>query len=149
MPVTSKAQQSPEYQDYLSRCGEDNDVHYEVKIKAANLLLENVDDTFVTPVFNGSASLRDAAGQLIEKTVISVRRSQQVDDAFYRELYEDVQSQYHLDQLSSQGGATSIGKADLGPLPGTAVALLTALVCAWALIVFYVIFQKARQNRKI
>ena len=149
VPVTSKAQQSPEYQDYLSRCGEDNDVHYEVKIKAANLLLENVDDTFVTPVFNGSASLRDAAGQLIEKTVISVRRSQQVDDAFYRELYEDVQSQYHLDQLSSQGGATSIGKADLGPLPGTAVALLTALVCAWALIVFYVIFQKARQNRKI
>lgn len=41
-----------------------------------------------------------------------------MDDAFYRELYEDVQSQYHLDQLSSQGGAMSIGKADLGPFPG-------------------------------
>jgi multiple sugar transport system substrate-binding protein len=121
-------------------------VHYDVKIKAANLLLENVDDTFVTPVFNGSASLRDAAGQLIEKTVISVRRSQQVDDAFYRELYEDVQSQYHLDQLSSQGGAMSIGKADLGPLPGTAVALLASLACAWVLIALYVGFRFRSEN---
>ena len=31
VPVTLKAQQSEEYQDYLSRIGEDNDLHYDVK----------------------------------------------------------------------------------------------------------------------
>ena len=55
VPVTSKAQDSAEYQDYLSRAGEDNNVHYDVKIKASRLLLDNTDHTFVTPVFNGSA----------------------------------------------------------------------------------------------
>lgn len=30
------------------------------------------ENTFVTPVFNGSASLRDASGQLIENVVKSV-----------------------------------------------------------------------------
>ena len=66
VPVTSKAQESDQYQDYLSREGEDNSTYYDVKIKASKTLLENVDHTFVTPVFNGSASLRDAAGQLVE-----------------------------------------------------------------------------------
>ena len=66
IPVTSKAQESPAYQDYLSRCGEDNDTHYRAKIEAARLLMHYTDCTFVTPVFNGSASLRNAAGQLIE-----------------------------------------------------------------------------------
>ena len=58
VPVTSKAQQDPTYQDYLSRSGEDNDTYYDVKIEATQLLLDHTDDTFVTPVFNGSASLR-------------------------------------------------------------------------------------------
>ena len=45
--MTSKAQSSAEYQDYLSRCGEDNTVHYDIKIKASRLLLDNIDNTFV------------------------------------------------------------------------------------------------------
>ena len=73
-PVTSKAQQSHMYQDYLSRAGEDNDFYYDVKLEATNLLLENTGNTFVTPVFSGSASLRDAAGQMIENVTKSVRR---------------------------------------------------------------------------
>ena len=81
IPVTTRAQNSAEYQDYLARGGEDTGAHYEVKIKASHLLLDHIDDTFVTPVFNGSASLRDAAGQLIENTVKSVRRGETVDDA--------------------------------------------------------------------
>ena len=40
VPVTSKAQASAEYQDYLSRAGEDNDTYYDVKIKASRLLLD-------------------------------------------------------------------------------------------------------------
>ena len=39
LPVTSKAQESAEYQNYLSRSGEDNDTYYSVKIDATKLLL--------------------------------------------------------------------------------------------------------------
>ena len=60
VPVTAKAQNAPEYQQYLADIGKDDD-HYEVKIKAAQLLMDNTEHTFVTPVFSGSASLRDAA----------------------------------------------------------------------------------------
>ena len=147
VPVTSKAQDSAEYQDYLSRSGEDNNVHYDVKIKASRLLLDNTDHTFVTPVFNGSASLRDAAGQMIEIVTKSTRRKQTVDDAFMQKMFEDVTSLYRLDQKNM----SSAGKTDLGPLPQTAVLLLTALAVTWAGILLYVISEalKKRKNRQI
>lgn len=53
VPVTSMAQNSAEYQDYLSRAGEDDDDFYKIKIQASMLLLSNTGNTFVTPVFNG------------------------------------------------------------------------------------------------
>lgn len=137
VPVTTKAQTSEEYQDYLSRSGKDNTQHYEIKIKAAQLLLDNVGHTFVTPVFNGSASLRDAAGQLIENTVKSVRRGETVDDAYLEKLYGDVTSLYRLDQLIGSNGTAASGKADLGPLPWTSVLLLLSLGGAWILIIAY------------
>ena len=114
VPVTRKAQDSPEYQDYLAREGEDNALYYEIKLDAAKLLLDNVDNTFVTPVFNGSASLRDAAGQLIENTVKSVRRKQTVDDAYFEKLYDDTISLYRLDQ-GDMGETVSGGRQKLGP----------------------------------
>lgn len=147
VPVTSKAQESAVYRDYLSRSGEDNTTHYDIKIKATQLLLDNIDHTFVTPVFNGSASLRDAAGQLIENTVKAVRRGQTVDDAYMDQLYSDMNSLYRLDQIGSAGGALASGKADLGKLPGTAVILLSALAGAWVLIILYVLFQWAKRAR--
>ena len=60
--------------NHLSRQGEDTNTYYDVKIKASRLLLAHMEDTFVTPVFNGSASLRDAAGQMIENVAKSIRR---------------------------------------------------------------------------
>lgn len=144
IPVTSKAQNAEEYVDYLSRSGEDNTEHYEVKIRASRLMLENIDHTFVTPVFNGSASLRDAAGQLIETTVKSVRRGETVDEAYMEKLYGDVTSLYRLDQSS----AAATGKADLGPLPETAKILLTILAVVWILILAYVIREAAGKKKE-
>ncbi len=146
VPVTSKAQDSEEYQDYLSRAGEDNSQYYDVKIKASKLLLENTENTFVTPVFNGSASLRDAAGQLIENVTKSTRRKQTVDDAYIQSLYEDVTSLYRLDQQTTSAGT----KTDLGPLPTTAVILLSALGVTWLGILLYVLSEalKKRKNRQ-
>ena len=145
VPVTTRAQQDPEYQDYLSRAGEDTDTHYDVKIQAARLLLDNLDNTFTTPVFNGSTSLRDAAGQLIEEVTKSVRRSQTVDDAYIDSLYADTAALYHLDSVAANGAV----KADLGPLPATAVALLAALAAAWALILLYLLigWRRGRKRR--
>lgn len=144
IPVTSRAQESAEYQDYLSRGGEDNTTHYEVKIAAARLLLEHTGDTFVTPVFNGSASLRDAAGQLIENVTNSVRRNEVVDDAYIRSLYDEVTALYRLGQSSLVVGE----RAQLGALPPTAVILLTLLAVTWGLILLYVLLSVFRKHRR-
>ena len=138
VPVTSKAQQSAEYQDYLSRGGEDNETYYDVKIKASKLLLENTRNTFVTPVFNGSASLRDAAGQMIENVSKSVKRKETVNETYIQALYEDMTSLHRLDQIAGAGGREA-GKEELGKLPGTAVALLLTIAGAWILMAVYVI----------
>ena len=110
-------------------------------------VIENAEHTFVTPVFNGSASLRNAAGQLIENTVKSVNRKQTIDDTYIEKLYGDMTSLYRLDQLSTQNGSLASGKADLGPLPMTAVVLLASLVCAWILIVCYVVWQGLKKKK--
>lgn len=148
VPVTVKAQESAEYRDYLSRAGEDNEEHYEVKIEAAKLLLDNADHTFITPVFNGSTSLRDAAGQLIENTVKSVRRGETIDDAYFEELYDDITSLYRLDQINTQSSVLAAEKAELGELPMTAVILLCALGGAWIFILLYAVFRmKGKKNK--
>ncbi len=148
VPVTLKAQESLEYQDYLSRCGQDNELYYDVKIKASKLLLDNTGHTFVTPVFNGSASLRDAAGQLIENVTKSTRRKQEVDDAYIENLYDEVTSLYHLDHKVSGAGDSLAGKADLGALPGTGVMLLSGLAAAWILIFLYLIWGAVKKKKK-
>ena len=143
VPVTSKAQDSEVYQDYLFRAGEDNDLHYSVKLEAAKLLLENTDNTFITAVFNGSASLRNAAGQLIEGVTKTADLGKQVDDAYFEELYQEVSALYHLDQIENVSA-----KVDLGPLSTTAVVLLSCLGGTWVLLAGYVISKKIRAQKK-
>jgi multiple sugar transport system substrate-binding protein len=148
VPVTTKAQNAAEYQDYLSRSGEDNNLYYDVKISAAKLLIDNVQYTFVTPVFNGSTSLRDAAGQLIENVTKSVRRKATVDDAYLENLFSEVTALYRLDQTSMRNQGTEGGDKDMGPLPTASKALLITLGVTWVLIGAYYIRErmKASQN---
>ena len=147
VPVTSKAQSSAEYQDYISRIGEDNDLYYYVKIKASRLLMDNTGNTFVTPVFNGSTSLRDAAGQMIENTTKSVNRHQEINDEYFTGLFDDMTSLYRLDQNADTLG---INNDDMGPLPTTSVVLLSTLVVVWVLMILYVVYgwmkKKKEQN---
>ena len=130
VPVTLKARSSESYQNYLSLSGTDTNEHYSVKISASELLLAHTSDTFTTPVFNGSASLRDAAGQLIEDVTLSVRRKTVVDDAYIDKLYENVTSLYRLDSISR----SQADRKDLGPLPAASKALLITLVCVWVIL---------------
>jgi len=148
VPVTSKARNSAEYQDYLSRSGEDNNTYYDVKIMASRLMLEHVDDTFVTPVFNGSTSLRDAAGQMIENVVKSVRRKETVDDAYIESLFDNVTSLYRLDQIGAMAGRTR-DESDLGPLPAESVVLLASLAFVWVLIGLFVLRRFLREKSSV
>ena len=151
VPVTSKAQDSAEYQDYLSRSGEDNELYYDVKIKASKLLLDNVEHTFTTPVFNGSASLRSAAGDLIDDVTIAPRRKKTVDDAYLDELFAKVSSLNRLNMITPVEGDAEAGESvpeETAPLPSAAVALLASLAAAWVLIGAYVLGDWLREKKK-
>ena len=116
-----------------------------MKIDACELLIDNIDNTFVTPVFNGSASLRNAAGQLIENTVKSCRRSEEINEEYMTALYADVESLYRLDQID---GSQS-GNKDLGPLPTEAKILLISLAIIWIMIIIYCLaLYKREKTRK-
>ena len=168
VPVTLKAQNADAYQEYLSRAGEDNDTYYDVKIQAAKLLLDNVDNSFVTAVFNGSASLRNAAGTLIEQAVKNGYRQKDTDDAFITKLYDDTIALYHLDKSAivdpgaaepvepetnesgevaetTESAAEKDSEAD--PLPSTAKALLWCLGIAWAGIAAVWICRKIKEKK--
>ena len=142
VPVTSKAQNSAEYVDYLSRSGEDDDFYYDIKLDATKLLLDNVDKTFVTPVFNGSVSLRDASGHLIETVNKAVKNNITVDDEYIDKVFEDTKSLYRLDQINS-----SNEKLTLGELPTGSWILIGLLALCWILMLFYVVFNKIKSKK--
>ncbi len=146
VPVTSKAQTDPVYLDYLARAGEDNDLHYSVKIAASRLLIENTEHTFVTPVFNGSASLRNAAGQMIEEVTKAANRNKVVDEAFIKDLYGKMNKLYKLDEIA--GGDTAAQPAALGELPLASKVLIGALVGTNGVLLI-IWFIEQRKKRKI
>jgi len=147
-PVTIKAQQSPEYLDYLNHSGENNELYYNVKIDATKLLMVNTENTFVTPVFNGSASLRNAAGQLIENVTKTVRRGKTLD---YSALYKEVSALYRLDQIvpdTDDGDAIIHQSTDNEPLPKEAVLLIVGLAACWFGIIFAVCWDAQKKKIK-
>ncbi|MBR1797292.1 MAG: extracellular solute-binding protein [Clostridiales bacterium] len=139
VPVTSKAQESSEYQAYLN-----DPQQYDVKIAVTNMFLQNINNTFVTPVFNGSTSLRNAAAQLIDSTVKSVRRRETVDDAYISNLYSEVTALYRLDQLSWSKDS----KTALGPLPKESKILLISLGVVWIGIGAYFATDLVKKRKK-
>lgn len=144
VPVTSKALESAEYMDYLSRAGEDNDLYYKGKIDATKLLIENVDNTFVTAVFYGSSNLRAAAGQLIEDVTKVARYGETVDAAYISELEQSITTLYHLDEVTSGNM-----RNDLGALPTQSIVLLVCIGAAWVVIAvcFFVGSCRKRKNQ--
>jgi len=110
--------------------------------------MDHTDETFVTPVFNGSASLRDAAGYLIEDVSKGARRKKEIDDSYLKDLFENTRKLYHLDQIQVKGSDENTDTKDLGPFPATAVGLLALLGIAWALIILYLITDRIRSGRR-
>ena len=143
LPVTEKAQNSTEYIDYLSRAGEDNDLYYDIKIATTKLLMDNTDNTFTTAVFNGSASLRNAAGEMIEDVAKAVKRKKTVNDKYIDKLYDNVTSLYRLDQIGEFEGKIRLGKMPLG-----SILLISGIGVTWLGIIGYVSFDYFRKKQK-
>ncbi len=157
LPVTLKAQQSAEYQEYLGRKGENNQEYYDIKIEASELLMKNTANTFVTPVFNGSASLRSAAGQLIENVCKSARRKEAWSDAYIQKQFADVSSLYRLDQIkvTDEEPENGDGEAEKEPvktgwndLPGISRALLITVPAVWIVIGILSAIQSRKEKQK-
>ena len=144
VPVTLTAQSSAEYKDYLSRAGQDNDEYYDVKIKASQLLLDNIESTFVAPAYNGSTSLRNAAGQLIENVTKSIRRGETVDEEYMQNLYKEVGALYRLDQT----GMTTGGEKPLGKMPAASVVLICVIAAIWFCLAIFYIFGAISKRKK-
>ncbi len=149
IPVTKSAHNSEEYLDYLSRRGEDNDTYYYVKLDASKILLENIENTFVTNVYPGSASLRDAAGNLIESVAKGVRRGETIDEEFLKKLYSDTVALYrlNLDGVGDMQDGSMNSQQDFDGIPYQSVILISTLVTIWILILLYIIISK-KQHKK-
>ena len=89
------------------------------------------------------ASLRNAAGQLIENVTKSMRRKETVDDAYYEKLYADITSLYRLNQL---GGAAE-GRQELGEMPTMSKVLIGVLAGTWVLIGAYVLADMLKKKK--
>ena len=94
-------------------------------------------------MFNGSASVRNAAGQLIEGVVKGVRKKDTVDDAYLENLFADTTALYRLDQT----GSSLSGREDLGPLPSESVILLGTLACIWVIMGVYVLHNNKKRKK--
>ena len=138
-PVTDKARNTAEYIDYLSRGGEDNNLYYKVKIDATKLLLDNIDNTFITPVFNGSASLRQAAGWMIEETGKSINRKVEINDTQLDKIFTRASSMYKIQELE--------GKQELGALPTMSVVLISSIAAIWIGLGVFVAVKYIRRRK--
>ena len=136
LPVTTRAHSDEGYLAYLAKGDErrTDSEYYFAKIDAAKLLLRNLNNTFVTPVFNGSTSVRNAAGDMIDAAIKAVDRNQPTDEAAIRAMYDKLVVQYHLDQL----GQNSNKRTELGDMPGGSVALLASLGAIWVVLIAWV-----------
>ena len=132
LPVTLKAQNSAEYKDYLNRKGEDKE-HYAVKIEASELLMNNTQNTFVTPVFNGSTSVRGAAGEMVEEVSNLARSKQDISREYINQLYGDMRSLYRLEGKSKD-------------IATGAKLLLAAIAAVWLTIGLFKL-RSARKNK--
>ncbi len=144
LPVTKKAQNSPEYQDYLSRSGEDNNLHYSIKLDSVKLLMDNTENTFTTPVFNGSTSLRNASGEMIEDVCKAVNRRKKVNSKYVDRLYQDMIKLYRLDQIGEFEGKIRIKEIPVG-----SIVLLSGIGVTWVAIGGCVLAGYLKKRKKL
>ena len=113
LPVTNKALESDEFKTYLK-----SDTEYSVKLDATKLVLDNINNTFITSVFNGSANTRLAAGYLIEASCNKQALS-----------YESINNLY--DKAIKNNGLESLMDVKSQSIRPEAIALIIIIGVIW------------------
>jgi len=122
------------------------------------MLMDHTENTFTAPVFDGSTSLRNAAGEMIESVTKETKRKKAVvSSAYIDKLYTDVSSLYKLDMIddsqysdvptSSGGENGGGGSVDKRPLPTMSVVLLCSLGAIWLAMGAYVAVGAVKKHR--
>ena len=145
IPVIKSALNNSEYQKYL-KSGIDNDTDlYYVKIEATKLVLNNIDNTFVTPVFNGSSLVRKASGDLIEE-IFNKRNKGALTEEDLKGIYNKLTSLYKLNNIGN--GANENTEEDLGKLPTTSKILLGSLIAVWIGLLTIIIVNVCKKKKE-
>ena len=150
IPVNKKATETEEYQYYINHPNNkpittEEKVYYDVKIKAANIVRNNVEYSFVTPVFNGSSLVRRASGDLIEKVIFDVKtKSSNINDSNYiDQVISLIKDQYKLDSIKV---GTNVKKDT--PLPSGSIVLIVTLSIVWVGLGTYYILNYLNNKKK-
>ncbi len=136
IPVTSKATNTKEYQSYLV-----DDSEYKVKRDAAKLTLDNVNNTFITPVFNGSSYVRDSGSYLIE-AVCNTRGKFKTFDEMDK-LFDSCIVQNNLGALINIENVDK-AKPSISPIIITTFVIMGV---AWVSMSAYYLYDKLKRKR--
>ena len=136
-PVTKSAISSVEYQKYL--LNEDNS-NYQVKIDATKLVIDNIDNTFTTPVFKKSADIRNASKYLITAVTGSFNSPNKYTT--YDEIDKLFQKAIVNNELETNIGTISNNYYIGG------IIIISSIVVVWICIGIYVFFDYKKKKRK-
>jgi multiple sugar transport system substrate-binding protein len=139
IPVTKSARESVEYQNYLNN----NDNEYnQVVIDASKVVLNNIDNTFITSVFNGSADVREASGSLIASATAHKNRANSFTNEELDTLYSKIITNYKLPKDKIVGDVKKEQNYVI------AIIMLITLGVIWIFIIIYIILER-RKKKKI
>ena len=149
LPVTKRVLDSQEFKDYLN-----GDEVYSGCKKAKELLLNNLDNTFITPVFNGSANVRLAAGALIDGVSTSTK-SFSTKEAIKDKLFPSVIKNKDLTELynntnfnQDEGDNKGSEDAPTSDMIVWKYILIVGIVFVWSGLIAYFVVTKVKKIRE-
>ena len=141
LPVTNSATNSQAFKDYLN-----DENEYSVKRDATKLVLNNVDNTFISPVFNGSSYVRDAGSYLIEAVCGNNKRYKKYEEM--DELFESCIKNNSLQSLLDAANASKDEVESHKSISKESIILLSTMGIIWILLGIYVINDKIIKKKK-
>ncbi len=133
LPVTTRATESTAFESYLNSTTE-----YSVKLDATKLVLDNVNNTFISPVFNGSSDVRDCGSYLIEACCGNNTRYKTSEDI--DTLYQKCIEKYGLQEILNNTDQ----KRTISPV---AITLLTSIGVIWVIMGSYVLYEYKKEKK--
>lgn len=148
LPVTKSVLNGEEFKNYLN-----SDEIYPGCKKAKELLLNNLDKTFITPVFNGSADVRSAAGSLIN-AVSTATNAFQTESAIKDKLYPTAIKNYDLTELYNNTNFDSEIEEDpkeeihSNDMQAWKYILIIGLISVWVGLIAYFIYSFIKKKKQ-